>query len=173
MPKLSDKKCAHDGCGKPLHHRNSSGFCREHFLLSIREVPSGRLIDYTWLRGRGLTKEQAVAHLNAGLPCIRTNRVPVYGHKKVSIATAINLASDAMKISARDVLSDCRFQFVVDCRAVVVRIMAQQGMAHAEIGRRIKRDRTAVRYLDETFPARAAKRPALAKVVQDILARAA
>lgn len=173
MPERSNKKCGHDGCGKRLHRRNRSGFCRVHYLLSVREVPHGRMIDYTWLRGRGMTKEQAIAHLNADLPCIRTSRVPTYGYKKVSVSAAVNLASDAMNVCARDVLSDCRSQFAVDCRAVVVRILSQQGMAYAEIGRRIKRDHTTIRYLNHTFPRRAAKNPALAKVVADILARAA
>ena len=165
--------CKHDGCDKSIRSGQVTGLCKAHWYGSMRKIPEGRARDYWWLQSRGMTKDEAIAHIEAGIPCERSVRIPTYGHRKVSTVDAVRLASAALKISARDVLEGSRFGFVVDCRSVVVQVMARQGMAYAEIGRRLKRDHSSIKHLDDTFAKRALKKPHLGRVVAEIMALAA
>lgn len=161
-------------CGhKHMDPIRKSGRCNacQRKKISLREqVGEDRLGDYYLLRSRGLDRDQAVAHLDAGLPVERKIR---NGGAKLTTMQAVRLVGEAMAITPDEILSASRFSRAVDCRAVVAVVMVNQGASLTQIGRRLNRDHTSILHLRRTFPQRAAKRPVLAKIVETILRVAA
>lgn len=141
--------------------------CCQRKNISIRaRVGVDRLGDYYLLRQRGMSRDEAVAHIEVGLPVERKigNQVA-----KITTMQAVRMAGEALAISPEEILSTSRFTTAVDCRAIVAVVMCQSGLSLGQIGRRLNRDHTSILHLRRTFPMRAAKRPALAKIVETIL----
>ncbi|OYZ44105.1 MAG: hypothetical protein B7Y31_02880 [Novosphingobium sp. 16-62-11] len=157
-------------CGaKHTDHARKSGRCNicQRKSISLRSrIGEDRLRDYYLLRQRGMSRDQAVAHIEAGLPVVRKigNCVP-----KITTMHAVQMAGEALAITPEEILSTSRFTAAVDCRAIVAVVMSRNGVSLAQIGRRLNRDHTSILHLRQTFPKRAAQRPALAKIVETIM----
>ena len=161
-------------CGQMhLGRFRKSGRCNvcQRKSISIRaRIGDDNLRDYYLLRARGMERDQAIAHIEAGLPVDRK-----IGGKVAKITTmkVVQMVGEALSITPDEILSESRYSGAVDCRAVVSVVMVDQGLSLAQIGRRLNRDHTSIMHLRRTFPKRVAKRPVLAKIVESILQVAA
>lgn len=167
------KTCAK--CGSKF--RNARKVCSDLCLVChrtspfVRQIPDDRRPDFYLLRQRGLSAQEAVDHINYGLPVVRKNSG--FPPAKVTTLEAVRIAGDAMRISPKDVLSEARFSHFVECRSVVVEAMRRQGVPYTQIGRRMGRDHSTIINLHRTFAKRAERNPSLLRVVELIMERAA
>lgn len=127
-------------CPSVLGPKNKSGLCRGH----------------NQARGRS---PNAIAS--------EANRRRV---ERTKARRVVNKISTETGVHKRDILGDYQFDFTVDARAVASVVMRAKGMSLSAIGRSLKRDHTSIRHLVLTFPARAARKPELAAIVQRLAA---
>lgn len=150
----------------PKRKTGRCNICQRKSISIRARIGEDKLSDYYLLRKRGMSRDEAVAHIDAGLPIVRKfgGMVP-----KITTMQAVQMAGEALSITPEEILSTSRFTAAVDCRAIVAVVMSRNGVSLAQIGRRLNRDHTSIIHLRRTFPQRAAQRPVLAKIVETIM----
>lgn len=164
-------------CDAPVSSQSKTGLCKEHrlALFPIRQVPEDRRVDFNYLRNTGMSPEEAVAHINAGLPVQRKGKFAAFakGYVKVPTLKAVDIACSVLRIPAREVMEGRQFAHAVDCRAAVTEAMTRQGVSYSQIGLRLKRDHTSIMHLHRTFAERVERNPRILRAVEAILELAA